>query len=612
MRKLLTALFLFSFAFILYGQSNGNNCPTSMTNYWKLDEATGAPYLDSFGSDDALSTNPPLLTDGICGNAQRFNGGNQEVYVPVSETFNWGIDDNFTIEYWLKSNSGASGNRVAIGRDEVYPTLHWWSGIWNAGTASFVLFDRNGTQGVLEGTTNLNDDQWYHIVCIRDADVDSIYLYVNGVLEASEGVNYTAGFESTVADLNIGYLDLSGGFHFNGVVDEVALYNDALSSTEISTHYSNGLQGICYCDGNGGTGDSDFVLLADEHLKLYRQRNSVGNVHSNGSIVYKPNCWWTGYQTGDLSAVGSIYINKGNTIDGNATAGGEITLDGTAEVTGLVSANSSVDNVAIPTADFTAGGNNVYVSFRNTKELEPGSYGNVRVRWLGKLKLSAGDYFFESIRTDFYSFILADVSNGPVNIYVVGEIDFGPKSVVKAFPESADDSRKLNVTTLYNGSVEFGGFGKYFGSFLAPNGYVKVGYYSRLKGSIAARKIAVYRGTQFVPHGYNMPFAKQPDMDQIEDETESNIIVEEYSLNQNYPNPFNPSTTLSFTLPEAGVVNLTVYDLLGQKVATLIDGNMSAGYHSSVFNANNLPSGIYIYRLVSENFNETKKMQLLK
>ena len=109
-----------------------------------------------------------------------------------------------------------------------------------------------------------------------------------------------------------------------------------------------------------------------------------------------------------------------------------------------------------------------------------------------------------------------------------------------------------------------------------------------------------------------MPFAKQPDMDQIEDETESNIIVEEYSLNQNYPNPFNPTTTLSFTLPEAGVVNLTVYDLLGQKVATLIDGNMSAGYHSAVFNANNLPSGIYIYRIVSENFNETKKMQLLK
>lgn len=207
---------------------------------------------------------------------------------------------------------------------------------------------------------------------------------------------------------------------------------------------------------------------------------------------------------------------------------------------------------------------------------------------------------------------MADVTDGPVNVYVTGKIDLGAKSVVKALPESEDASRKLTLNTLHKGSFKFGSFGVYSATFLAPKGEVKVGCYSRIKGSITAKKIKVERGTQFVPHGYNMPFAKQPNMDQIEDETESTIVIEEYSLNQNYPNPFNPSTTLSFTLPEAGIVNLTVYDLLGQKVATLIDDNMSAGYHSAVFNANNLPSGIYIYRLVSENFSETKKMQLLK
>ncbi|MBL1214872.1 MAG: T9SS type A sorting domain-containing protein [Ignavibacteriae bacterium] len=609
MKSFLTFLVLFIVAGSIFAQQN---CPPNMTNYWKLDETTGAPYVDSFGADDAQSVNPPVVTDGICGNAQRFDGSNQEVYVPVSETFNWGVDDNFTIEYWLKVENDTPGNKVAIGRDDNLSSLHWWSGIFSGGDPSFILVDTDGTVGVLRDSTSIIDGTWHHIVAIRNAAVDSIYLWVDGELKAAKQIFYSSGFESTTKNLDIGYLNLTNRFYFNGVIDEVALYNDALTKNEIETHYTNGLAGICYCDDNGGS-NPDYVLLAEEQIKLYRQRSSVGDVHSNSSIVYKPNCfWWQGYQTGNLSALGDIYIKKGNTIDGNATAGGNIELYGNAEVTGSISKNTSVDYVEIPTADFTAGGNNVYVSFRQSKELEPGSYGHVRVRWLGKLKLTAGDYYFESLRTDFYSKILADITDGPVNVYVVGKMNLGPKSTVKPIPAGIDASESLTFTTLHANKVYLGGFGQYYGTYNAPNGYVKVGYYTRLKGSIAARKITVLRGTQFVPHGYDQPFAKQPDMDTIEDENESNMIVEEYALNQNYPNPFNPSTTLSFTLPEAGNVNLTIYDLLGQKVATLIDDNMSAGYHSAVFNAKNLPSGIYIYRLISENFTETKKMQLLK
>ncbi len=85
-----------------------------------------------------------------------------------------------------------------------------------------------------------------------------------------------------------------------------------------------------------------------------------------------------------------------------------------------------------------------------------------------------------------------------------------------------------------------------------------------------------------------------------------------YSLSQNYPNPFNPSTTINFALPKSGNVSLIVYDILGREVAHLVNGDMQAGYHTVEFNASNLASGVYFYRLKAGNFVNVKKLMLLK
>jgi hypothetical protein len=89
-------------------------------------------------------------------------------------------------------------------------------------------------------------------------------------------------------------------------------------------------------------------------------------------------------------------------------------------------------------------------------------------------------------------------------------------------------------------------------------------------------------------------------------------IPEAVELSQNYPNPFNPTTTIPFKLNEASRVQLVVYSMNGQIVAELLNKNLSAGEHSVNFDATNLPSGIYIYRLQSSNTVLTKKMTLLK
>ncbi len=89
-------------------------------------------------------------------------------------------------------------------------------------------------------------------------------------------------------------------------------------------------------------------------------------------------------------------------------------------------------------------------------------------------------------------------------------------------------------------------------------------------------------------------------------------LITTYKLFTNYPNPFNPSTKIEFQIPKDAQVNLTVYNSLGQKVKELVNSNLSIGKYSLDFNAENLPSGIYIYRIQSQNFTQTKKMILAK
>jgi len=85
-----------------------------------------------------------------------------------------------------------------------------------------------------------------------------------------------------------------------------------------------------------------------------------------------------------------------------------------------------------------------------------------------------------------------------------------------------------------------------------------------------------------------------------------------FALDQNYPNPFNPSTTIRYALPERSHVTLTVFNALGQQVATLVEGEKEAGYHEVKFDASQLPSGFYLYRLRAGNHVEVRKALLMK
>jgi flagellar hook assembly protein FlgD len=93
---------------------------------------------------------------------------------------------------------------------------------------------------------------------------------------------------------------------------------------------------------------------------------------------------------------------------------------------------------------------------------------------------------------------------------------------------------------------------------------------------------------------------------------QSNEIVRDFVLNQNYPNPFNPVTNISFTLRNAERVKITLFNSVGEKIKTIVDGHYTAGDHEFVYDASGLASGVYFYQLEAADHKDTKKMMLVK
>jgi len=238
-------------------------CPSDMLAYWKLDETGSGDYDDFYYGHDGECAGdcPTPVTNGHVNGGQEFNGSSTGIDVPVvpgDDSFNWGAHDSFSIEFWMKANSANScsnSNEVIVGRDDSSSQLHWWVGIgcgsWANGGAAFVLGDNDGGGDILGvvGTTDLTDGSWHHIVAVRDGSTNENRIYVDGTAEASESATYSAGFDSLTAALNIGWIHLSHGFHFDGIADEVAVYDRALSTDGIRQHYNEGLAGRWYCQG---------------------------------------------------------------------------------------------------------------------------------------------------------------------------------------------------------------------------------------------------------------------------------------------------------------------------------------------------------------------------
>ena len=139
--------------------------------------------------------------------------------------------------------------------------------------------------------------------------------------------------------------------------------------------------------------------------------------------------------------------------------------------------------------------------------------------------------------------------------------------------------------------------------------YVALGFIPTPAPRTDTLTVEISNGYNSISRTWYINVVKTTDVKEI-----SNSIPKQYALEQNYPNPFNPSTRIRFAIPKSGLVQLKVFDILGEEVATLLNDYKSAGTYEVDFNSNesdlSLPSGLY--SLKSGNFSQTKKMILLK
>ncbi|MFO7932721.1 MAG: LamG-like jellyroll fold domain-containing protein [Bacteroidales bacterium] len=218
-----------------------------------MEEKTGNTYEDVIGGHDAVAfTSAPSQDAGKVGKAQSFNGTTNYITVSDHPDFDWAGDQSFTIEMWVKLKSISSAdNMIFIGRDETPGSIHWWVGAEkNTGQSTFVLVGSDGTSSITHGP-NLNIGSWYHIVAVRDAASGSNMLYVNNNLVDTDIADYSAGSFGTDATIDIGVLNYNGDtdrFFAPAVIDELAIYDTALSASDIDMHYDNGTFGIGYCE----------------------------------------------------------------------------------------------------------------------------------------------------------------------------------------------------------------------------------------------------------------------------------------------------------------------------------------------------------------------------
>jgi hypothetical protein len=227
-------------------------CPPSVVAYWKLDEANGPVYSDFSGDNDARVTgNAPVCVTGQIDSAQEFNPlSNTRLYVPKDTLFDWGTEEDFSIECWISLNDeNLDSVGVIIGRNEGttdYTTgVHWWIGVDDHEQVNFAIRN-NVDESVCTGSSLPLG--WHHIVAVREASDNIMHLYVDNVHKASaEYQGWGPGFVSD-SILCIGWLKPGPGDHgkkfpFNGKIDEIIIHNKALTSQEVSASYAKGLLG---------------------------------------------------------------------------------------------------------------------------------------------------------------------------------------------------------------------------------------------------------------------------------------------------------------------------------------------------------------------------------
>jgi hypothetical protein len=266
-----------------------------------------------------------------------------------------------------------------------------------------------------------------------------------------------------------------------------------------------------------------------------------------------------------------------------------------------------------------------------TKTGGVGSVATVTLQWTAADEAAgfnrAGSIFvghFNGTQWEQFPATFTDLGNGAYSATATGFTSFSPFGVgndgalpIQMAGSAANVLRGNDVEVTWKTISETNNFGfEIFRKRASENEWTKIGFVSGHGTTLAPQSYSfVDRSLSFGEYSYQI---RQIDLDGTSEifppmNVTVGVTPEKAVLGQNFPNPFNPSTTINFVVPMTGHVEVRVYSVLGQEVATLFDGTAEGGkIHSAQFNASNLSSGLYFYTLTSHGKSETKRMILMK
>jgi photosystem II stability/assembly factor-like uncharacterized protein len=409
-----------------------------------------------------------------------------------------------------------------------------------------------GYSGKVLRTTN-GGTGWDSIVCGATDKINSVFL-----------INTNTGF--LVGNGGVILQTTNGGINWN--LQTSGTTNNLLSVKFVNANTGTavGNSGTILRTTNGGTNWSTQTSGVYPNFNdVFFSSADIGTaVGASGTILHTTNGGinWVVQPSGTSSIIYSVYFADANT--GIAVGISGLVLKTTNGGNNWITQYSCCGNAL----------NSIYLSDANNGTIV-GNFGTI-MRYSSASPLPAPT--------------LISPVNGAMNLSQPVKFDWN------SVPSATSYRIKISSDSLFNSTIKdstiamdstvFSGF---------PNGY----YYWKVAG-INIGGTGAYSSVwkfQVNSSGINMV---------------SSVIPKEYKLYNNYPNPFNPTTKIKFDILKNGLTKITVYDMLGREIKTLINENLTAGSYEVEWNATNFSSGIYFYKMTSGNFTSIKKMVLLK
>ena len=249
--------------FTVAATGNGDFCPAEMVSYWKFDEGSGTTASDSLNGNHGAIYGATWTT-GRVGGALAFDGIND--YIDLGNLGNMG---RFSLSLWIKPDS-VSGTQRFIGKG--HSCVNWTSLSLVNDHIQMLVWDSIGNTSLDSAVGSISVDNWYHVVGTHDGT--NIKLYLNGTeVDSDTKVFSLDDSQNFILGRNAEYAIE----HFKGTIDEVAIYNRALTIGEVQQHYQWGLAGLGYCE-SGPSPPPETQLTARVHVKLaiYEATSSAG------------------------------------------------------------------------------------------------------------------------------------------------------------------------------------------------------------------------------------------------------------------------------------------------------------------------------------------------